>query len=143
MTARALLIAAAVAWVAALVGLVSMMMLGGMRPQDVLFLLTYMDPVLKAFAVLSVVWAAIGITSVRAGARDRAAISMLGAFGFGALGAVLGAANAPNGLICINPPIPFAIYAPDYAQALIVLLVGLSGAILCLALLAHRGPRQI
>ena len=138
MTTRILLVALGVAWVAALVGLIWMMTLAGMRPRDLLSLLIHMDFVLEACAVLSVVSAAIGIISLRAGARPRPVIGVGGAFGWGALGALYGAASAQNGLICINPPIPFAIYAPAYAEALIVLLIGLSGALLCLGLLSLR-----
>ena len=43
----------------------------------------------------------------------------------------------------MNPPIPFAIYSQFYAEALIVLLVGLTGALLCLGLLSRRRSRQL
>lgn len=142
MTTRILLVALGAAWVVALAGLVWMINLAEMRPRHALFLLTDMDLVLKAFVVLSVVSGVIGIVGVRAGARRRIVIGIGGAFGWGVLGALLGAANAQNGLICMNPPIPFAIYAPAYAEALIVLLVGLTGALLCLGLLSRRRSRQ-
>ena len=142
MSIRILIVALGVAWVAALVGLVWMMTLAGMRPHQTLLSFVYMDIVLKACVVLSAVSAAIGILGVRAGARRRAVLGIAGAFGWGVVGGLLGAASARNGLICMNPPIPFAVYAPAYADALIVLLVGLTGAILGLALLGRRGPRQ-
>ena len=81
--------------------------------------------------------------TVLEGTRPRPVIGVGGAFGWGALGALLGAANARNGLINMNPLIPFAIYAPFYAQALIVLLVGLTGALVGLVLLSRRRPRQL
>jgi hypothetical protein len=58
----------------------------------------------------------------------------------GAVGGPLGAVNARNGLICTNDPIPFATYAPNYAEAFLVLLIGLTGAILGLVLLSRRWP---
>jgi hypothetical protein len=141
MTTRILLVALGTAWVVAFAGLVWMMSLAGMRPDDLLPSLIYLDLVLKACLILSVVSAAIGIFSLFAGARPRPVIGVGGAFGWGVLGALLGAATARNGLINMNPPIPFAIYAPFYAQALIVLLVGLTGALVGLALLSRQRPR--
>jgi hypothetical protein len=143
MKTRILLIALTIAWAATLAGLVWMMMLAGMRPHDLLPSLIYLDLVLKACVILSVVSAAIGIFSLFAGKRPRTVIGVGGAFGWGVLGALLGAANARNGLINMNPPIPFAIYAPAYADAFLVLLIGLTGALLCLGLLSLRRPRQI
>lgn len=143
MKTRILLIALTIAWVVALAGLVWMINLSGMLLHQLRYLLTDMDLVLKACVVLSVVSAAIGIVGVRAAERPRPWIGIGGAFGWGVLGSLLGAANAQNGLIAINPPIPFAIYAPFYAQALIVLLVGLTGALVGLALLSRRRSRQL
>lgn len=142
MTIRILLLALILAWVVAFAGLVWMINLAGYRPDQLRFLLTDMDLVLKAFVALSVVSTAIGILGVRAGARPRAVLGIAGAFGWGVLGALYGAAGARNGLINMNPPIPFAIYAPAYADALIVLLVGVTGALLCLSLLSLRSPRR-
>ena len=143
MTIRILLISLSLAWVVAFAGLVWMVNLAGIRPDQLRFLLTDMDLVLKACAVLSAVSAVIGILGVRAGARRRAVIGIGGAFGWGVLGALLGAASAQNGLFCMTGPIPFANYAPAYAEALIVLLVGLTGALLGLGLLGRRSPRQV
>ena len=140
MKTRILLVVLTIVWVVALAGLVWMMNLGGMRPHHLLPSLIHLDYVLKACVILSVVSAAIGIISIFVGTRRRAVIGIGGALGWGVLGALLGAAGAQNGLINMNPPIPFAIYAPLYAQALIVLLVGLTGALLCLGLLSRRKP---
>ncbi len=140
MTTRILIVALAIACVVALAGLVWMINLAGYAPNQLQFLLTDMDLVLKACVVLSVVSATIGIIGVRAGARRRAVIGFGGAFGWGVLGALVGAANAKNMLINMNPPIPFAVYAPNYAQALVVLLVGITGALLGLGLLSFRRP---
>lgn len=141
MTTRLLLVASVIAWVAALAGLVWMVVLAEYRPRHLPYLLTDMDMVLQACAGLSVVSAAVGIIGMRAGARRRAVTGFAGAFGWGVLGGLLGAASARNGLICTNGPVPFAIYAPNYAEAIIVLLVGLTGAILGVALLGRRSPR--
>ena len=141
MKTRILLIAVTLAWAVAFAGLVWMLNLGGMRPHDALLLLIHLNFLLKACVILSVVSAAIGIFSLFAGKRPRPLTGVGGALGWGVLGALLGAANAQNGLICINPPIPFAIHAPAYAEALIVLLIGLTGALLCLGLLSIRRPR--
>ncbi|RYG87061.1 MAG: hypothetical protein EON59_08450, partial [Alphaproteobacteria bacterium] len=111
MTTRILLIALGSAWGVALVGLVWMMTLAQLRPHHALLLLIDLDLVMKACAVLSVVSAAIGIISARAGARPRPWIGVGGAFGWGGLGALYGAAYARSGLISMNPPIPFAIYS--------------------------------
>lgn len=143
MTTRILLVTLGIAWVVALAGLVWMMTLAQLRPHHALLLLIHLNFVLKTCVVLSVASAAIGIHSLRTGARPRPLIGAGGAFGWGVLGALLGAATARNGLINMNPPIPFAIYAPFYAQALIVLMVGLTGALLCLGLLSLRRPRRL
>jgi hypothetical protein len=140
MTTRILLVALVIALVVALGGLVWMMTLAQLRPHHALLLLINLDPVLKTCVVLSVVSAAIGIVSARAGARPRPWIGVGGAFGWGVLGGLYGAASAHNGLVCINPPIPFAIYAQPYAEALIVLLIGLTGALVALGLLSRRRP---
>lgn len=140
MTTRILIVALGIAWVVALAGLVWMMALAQLRPHHALLLLIHLNFVLKSCAVLSVLSAAIGIISLRVGARPRPLIGVGGAFGWGVLGALYGAAGAQTGLIAINPPIPFAIYAPYYAEALIVLLVGLTGALIGLALLSRRHP---
>ncbi|MCS6626420.1 hypothetical protein N0B44_26210 [Roseibacterium beibuensis] len=142
MTTRILLVASVVAWVAALVGLVWMVVLAEIRPRYLPWLLIHMDIVLQACAVLSVVSAVIGILGVRAGARRRAVTGFSAAFGWGVLGGVLGMAGARVMLINMNPPIPFYVYAPGYAQAFLVLLVGLTGAILGLVLLGRRGPAE-
>ncbi len=143
MTTRILLIALTIAWVATLAGLVWMMSLAGMRPHDLLLSLNYLDPVRGACVMLSVVSAAIGMFSIFARTRPRAVIGVGGALGWGVLGALLHAASAKNGLINMNPPIPFAIYAPAYADALIVLRVGLTGGLICLGLLSLRSPRPL
>lgn len=143
MKTRLLLIALTIAWAVALAGLVWMMNLAGMRPHHLLPSLIHLDVLLKTCVILSVVSAAIGIISLFVGTRPRAAIGVGGALGWGVLGGLLGAANAQNGLINMNPPIPFYIYAPAYADALIVLLVGLTGALICLGLLGLRRPRQV
>lgn len=142
MTTRILIVASGIAWLATLAGVVWMMILGGMRPHHVQFLLIDMDLVLKACGVLAVVSAVIGIIGVRAGARPRAVIGFAGAFGWGVLGALYGAAGARIMLINMNPPIPFTVYAPNYAAALIVLLVGLTGTLVGLGLLSVRRPGQ-
>ncbi|RYY22257.1 MAG: hypothetical protein EOP62_23490, partial [Sphingomonadales bacterium] len=128
MTIRILFVALAMAWVVALAGLVWMMTLAQLRPHHALLLLINLQLVMKACVVLSVVSAAIGIVSLRAGARPSPWIGIGGAFGWGGLGALYGAAGARSGLINMNPPIPFAIYSQAYAEALIVLLIGLTGA---------------
>ncbi len=140
MTTRLLFVALGIAWVVALAGLVWMMNQAGMRPHDLLSFPLYIDLVLQACAVLSVVSAAVGVLGVRAGARRRAVFGIAGAFGWGVLGVLYGAAGARIGLFCMIPPIPFSAYAPAYAEALIVLLVGLTGALLGLGLLL-RSPR--
>jgi hypothetical protein len=140
MLTRTMLVALAVAWVAALAGLVWMVMLAGMRPRHLPYLLSDMDMVLKACAALSVVSAVIGVIGVRAGTRRRAVFGLAGAFGWGAVGGLLGAANARDGLINMNQPIPFYVFSPNYAEAFLVLLVGLTGALLGLTLLSRRRP---
>jgi len=138
MTIRILLVALGIAWVVALAGLVWMMTLAQLRPHHALLLLIHLQLVMKACVVLSVVSAAIGIVSLRDGARPRPLIGVGGAFGWGGLGALYGAAYARSGLISMNPPIPFAIYSQAYAEALLVLLAGLTGALIALGLLIRR-----
>ena len=140
MTTRILLVASAVAWVAALAGVVWMVVLAEMRLRYLPSLLTDMDMVLQACAVLSVVSAGVGIHGARTGARRRAVIGVAAAFGWGVLGAVLGVVSARNGLHCTNDPIAFAVYAPRYAEAFLVLLIGLTGAILGLLSLRKARP---
>jgi len=143
MKTRILLIALTIAWVATLAGLGWMMNLGGMRPHHLLLSLIHLNFVLKACVILSVVSAAIGIFSLFAGKRPRPLIGVGGALGWGVLGTLYGTASAQNGLICINPPIPFSLYAPAYADVFIVLLIGLTGALLYLGVLSRRRPRPL
>lgn len=143
MTTRILLVALGIAWAVALAGLVWMMTLAMMRPHHALLSFVDMDPVLKTCVALSIASAAFGMLSGLAGSRVRARFGVGGALGWGVVGALLGAAYARDMLINMNPPIPFSVYAPNYAEALIVLLVGLTGAILGLGLLSLRGPRQV
>lgn len=140
MTTRILLVALGVAWVVTLVGLIWMMTLAQLRPHHALLLLIDLGFVMRACVVLSVVSAAIGIISARAGARPRPWIGVGGAFGWGAVGALKGVADVRSGLISMNSPIPFAVYAQVYAEALIVLLVGLTGALVALGLHSRRRP---
>lgn len=142
MKIRILMVVLGIAWVVVFVGVVWMMTLGGMRPHHALYLLIDLDIVLKACAVLSVASIVIGLINGRGGVRTRALIGVGGALGWGVLGAAYGAARARNGLINMNPPIPFSIYAPNYAEALLVLLIGLTGALLGLGLLSLRRPRR-
>ena len=141
MATRSLLVALGVAWVVAFAGLVWMMTLAKMRPHHALLSFIDMDPVLKICVVLSIASAAFGMLSGLAGSRVRVRFGVGGALGWGVVGALLGAAYARDMLINMNPPIPFSVYAPNYAEALIVLLVGLTGAILGLGLPSLRGPR--
>lgn len=143
MSTRILIVALGVAWIAALAGVVWMMILGGMRPRHLLYLLTDLNPVETACVALSVISTVIGIVSLRAGERRRALIGVAGAVGWGVLGALYGVAGARSMLINMNPPIPFSVYAPNYAAALVVLLVGLTGALLGLGLLGLLRPRQV
>lgn len=143
MKIRILMVVLGIAWVVALAGVVWMMTLGGMRPHHSMYLLTDLDIVLKACVVLSVASVVIGLIRGRGDARRRALIGVGGALGWGVLGAVYGAAGARTMLINMNPPIPFSVYAPNYAAALLVLLIGLTGAILGLGLLSLRSPRQV
>ncbi len=138
MTTRILAAALGLAWLAAVAGVVWLMILGGMRPHHALLTLIDMDSVLKTFAGLSVVSAAVGIIGLRAGARRRGWIGIGAAVGWGVLGGLYGAAGARSVLINTTPPIPFSVYAPNYAAALIVLLIGLSAALLCLTMLSFR-----
>ena len=106
MKTRILFVALGIAWVIALAGLVWMMTLAQLRPHHALLLLIHLNFVLKTCVVLSVVSAAIGILSLRAGARPRPWIGVGGALGGGALGGLYGAAGAQSGLINMNPPDP-------------------------------------
>jgi hypothetical protein len=140
MTIRILLVALGIAWAAALAGLVWMMTLAQLRPHHALLLLIDLGFVMKACVLLSVVSAGIGIVSLRAGARPGPWIGIGGALGWGVLGAAYGAAGVRSGVIAMNSTIPFAVYAQFYAEALIVLVVGLTGALLVLGLLSRRRP---
>ncbi|MBL0968732.1 MAG: hypothetical protein IBJ02_06430 [Brevundimonas sp.] len=126
MTIRILLVGLVVAWVATLAGLAWMMSIARAGPEDVGFLLMYSDIVLKICAFLAVASTVVGVVS----ARPQARIGVCAALVWGVLGGLYGAAYARSGLINMNPPIPFEVYAPSYAQALLVLLIGLTGAIL-------------
>jgi hypothetical protein len=137
MTIRNLLIALCLAWIVAAAGIGWLMNLAGMRPEHLPFLLIYGDIVMKGLVALSVVSAAMGVVRARA----HAVVGAGWALGWGALGALYGAATARMMLINMNPPIPFYVYAPNYAEALLVLLVGLTGAMLCLGLIKARRPR--
>ncbi len=137
---RALFIALAITWVAALAGLVWLMAVADARLHHIPDLLIGTNPLTKVCVILSVASTVAGVISAFVGARSRPMIGVGGAFGWGALGALYAAANARNMLINMNPPIPFAVYAPNYAAALIALFLGVTGAILCLGLLALQKP---
>jgi hypothetical protein len=136
MTIRNLLIALGIGWILAAAGMVWMAGLAGIRPRHLPYLLTDMDIVMKVFVALSVVSAAMGVVR----ARTHAGVGAGWALGWGVLGALFGAATARMMLINMNPPIPFYVYAPNYATALLVLLIGLTGAILCVGLITVRRP---
>jgi hypothetical protein len=136
MTIRNLLIALGIAWILAAAGMLWMAGLAGIRPRHLPYLLTDMDIVMKVFVALSVVSAAMGVVR----ARTHTGVGAGWALGWGVLGALFGAATARMMLINMNPPIPFYVYAPNYATALLVLLIGLTGAILCVGLITVRRP---
>jgi hypothetical protein len=139
MTIHNLLIALGLAWIVAASGIGWLMNLAGMRLEHLPFLLIYADIVMKGLVALSVASAAMGVVR----ARSHAGVGAGWALAWGVLGALFGAATARMMLINMNPPIPFYVYAPNYATALLVLLIGLTGAILCLGLLSRRRPRLV
>lgn len=138
MIARILLIAAAIAWAATLAGMVWMMGAAQMSLDNALAMLVHLPFMLKAFAGLAILGAAIAVVGAPRGARRRAWIGVSAAAGWGVLGALYGQANARGGLISINPPYPFAIFAVGYAEALMVLLIALTGVIAGLVFLSQR-----
>lgn len=141
MTVRILLIAAAIAWVAALTGLVWMMSVADIRLDDAMSMLIHLPFVEKTCAGLSCVAAAIGIVGAIKGARCRAWIGAAASSGWGVLGALYVEAGLRQGLLInMNPPIPWTVYSPYHAQTLFILMVGLTSAALCLGLLSR--PRH-
>jgi hypothetical protein len=124
------------AWLVALAGVVWLGSAAGMRLVHVPLLLQHADYVTKTLAALSVISATLGFVR----GPTHASVGAAWALGWGALGAIYGAATARMMLINMNPPIPFYVYAPNYAEAAFVLLVGLTGAILCLVAASLRRP---
>lgn len=133
---RGPLLALSLAWLAASAGVLWLAVVAGMRIVHVPLLLEHADYVTKALVALSVISAVLGVVRARSHARVGAAWAL----GWGALGAIYGAATARMMLINMNPPIPFYVYAPNYAEAAFVLLIGLTGAILCLVAASLRRP---
>jgi hypothetical protein len=136
MFARSAPIVLGLAWLAAAVGVVCLAVAADMLLVHVPLRLMHGDFVLKGLAALSVISAVLGVVR----ARTHAVIGAGWALGWGALGAVYGTATARLMLINMNPPIPFYVYAPNYAEAAFVLLIGLTGAILCLVAASLRRP---
>lgn len=137
---RILFIAAAVAWVAALAGLVWMTGAAELRAIELPLLLIHLDPVILGFVLASGLTGAIGVAGAVVRDPARIQIGAGDAAVAGVSGALLVEYQMRTGLICINPPIPFAYDAVSHTQALMVLLVGLTGAVLSLAVAASRRP---
>lgn len=138
---RLLLIAAIVAWVVALVGIFWLLAISDILPEHTLSTLIDQHISARVFSVLSGLAAAAGVFSILKGARLRAGILTGVAFGWGVLGALYGALNAHYGVLYHEyEPIPLSARAPFYTDALVVLLIGLTGTIICLAMLSRRSP---
>lgn len=137
MSIRILTVTLGVAWAVTLIGIIWLLAIAGLHPRHLLSWLSVIELGMQLCGVLSIGSVVVGIVNLRAGARRRAVIGFASAFGWGVLGALYGASGARNVLINMNPPIPFYIYAPAYAEALVVLLVGLTGTLLGLALLSR------
>ncbi len=142
MTIRLLFIAAMIAWGASVWGIVWQMGVGGIPPGDLLSFLQRASFVPMVCAVMSVVLAGLGVWFAWTGSRIKALIGIGDAFVWGALGALYVEISQHSGLICIDPPIPAATYAPGHVEALLLLLIGLTGACVPLALLTLR-TRQL
>lgn len=141
MTARILLIAAAVAWVTALAGLVWMMDAAELRAHELPLMLIHLDPVILGFVLASGLMGAIGVAGALARDPARIQIGAGDAVVCGVAGALLVEYQMRTGLICINPPIPFAYDAVNHTQALMVLLTGLTGTVVSLGVLTLRPSR--
>lgn len=140
MLIRILIAVLGIAWVVTLIGTIWLLAIAGLHPRYLISWLSIMELGMQLCAVLSIVSTAFGVISLRSGARRRAWFGFGGAFGWGVLGGVYGASIARMVLINMNPPIPFSVYAIGYAEALVVLLVGLTGTLLGLVLLSRSSP---
>lgn len=139
MSARALLIAAAVAWVATLSGLIWMLAAAEIAPDIIGPILIDLPFVEKAGAILSGLAAGFGIVGVLRGQRSRGWIGSAAALGCGVLGALHVEAGLRYGLLYNGiGPVPFPAYAHFHSQALVVLLIALTGTAVCLGLLNVR-----
>lgn len=138
MTSRNLLIAAGIAWVLALSGLVWMMNAAGMSPA---YLPDNLEFVSLACAVLAGLAGALGIVGGLIGSRVTALAGAGGAVGWGLLGALYVEMIVQQVLASVGPT-RLAVVAVSHAEALTVLLIGLTGAVVSLGLLQLRRPRS-
>lgn len=136
---RILLIA--FAWAVVLAGLIWMMAWAGVRAADLPLMLRQLGFLTTGFLVVSVLAAALGAGFAFIDDRAKALIGAGDALVAAAVAALVLVIEAHSGLICMNPPIPFEFYAPTYAQALLAMLIGLTGACLVLAVVQMRGGR--
>ena len=137
MTSRNLFVAAAVAWVLALAGLVWMMNAAGMSPVYLPDNLNFVSTACTALAGLA---GLLGIVGGLIGSRATALAGAGGAAGWGLLGALYVEMIVQQVLASVGPT-RLAIVAVSHAEALTVLLVGLTGAVASLGLLQLRRPR--
>lgn len=134
MTSRNLLIAVAVAWVAALGGMVWMMGLAGMNFEFLITNLSIMSAFLDLLAALNIGLAVIGgLIPMRALAWVGGAVGL----GFGALAALYNEVIVFQAIREIGP-VSFRVTTPDHAESFFLLLLGLTSPLLGLALLRLR-----
>lgn len=134
MTIRNLLIAAVVAWLAAIAGLAWMMSAAGMSPAYLPDNFGFMS---GACAVLAGLAGGLGVVGGLVGSRVTALAGAGGAVGWGALGALYVEVIIQQVLASVGPT-RLAIVAVSHAEALSVLLIGLTGAVVSLGVLALR-----
>lgn len=134
MTNRNLLIAAVVAWLVAIAGLVWMLIAAGMSPA---YLPGNFGFISGAWAVLAGLAGGLGIIGGLVGSRATALAGAGGAVGWGALGALYVEFIIQQTLASVGPT-RLAIVAVSHAEALSVLLIGLTAAVVALALLQRR-----
>ena len=130
MTINRTFLATVVAWSVVAGALAFMVHAAGLRLDQLADIFRHLSPVPLAWTLASALAAAISLGSGLFDARTVAWSAAFGAAVFGVLGAAYVEASFRLGLWDATTPPPFAFYAIGHAEALSVLLVGLTGALI-------------
>ncbi|MBN8551292.1 MAG: hypothetical protein J0L52_00175 [Caulobacterales bacterium] len=135
MTTTRLLIVTAVAWLIAAALLIWMMQLAGMNP---VFLIDNLGILSTLLAGLSVLGAVLAVVGALTGSRPMALIGAGAAVGWSVLGAAYVEMIVASVVQSMGGSVSLRVTAVSHAEALLVLLIGLTGALVGLGALYLR-----